>query len=539
MARGISLANKCLILFGVAIILIVTTALAVPWVRMNSIVAESQLELSRQLVAVWSDQPEAPRLSGTPGDTIPARRLSYAEWVEQAQSDDFLRDALERFRAGSPPPDMQRSTWQGAARRYLYAKPVFAATPPEQDALAGVVVLDRVSTEAARLLALNALYHFSAGVLVFALAVLVFYLITSRLILEPVRGLRVTAERVGEGELNARADIRTGDEFEQLGEAFNTMLAHVQTSQQQLRSINTALDLKVGELATANVALFESARLKGEFVANVSHELRTPLNSIIGFTELLLEIANAEAAAGDDSTRQQKRVRYLENILGSSRHLLEMIDSLLEMARIEAGRAEVKPESVDVAALCESLVGLTEPLARRKDISLAAEIAPDLPMVETDRTKLQQILFNFLSNAIKFTDRLAADASPGVTLRAERLPPAQHESTARIRLSVIDSGPGIDPRDQARIFDKFQQSDAGLTRAHEGTGLGLAISKELAALIQGEIQLISDLGSGSMFSLIIPEALDHDRLSESTLEHRFRADLKTGPKPELTTGPTS
>ncbi len=524
MARGISLANKCLILFGVAIILIVTTALAVPWIRMNSIVAESQLELSRQLVAVWSDQPPSPRLAGAPADSIPARRLSYEQWASEAENDDFLREALETFREPVAPQDIQRSGWQGAGRRYQYAKPVFGVTPPEQEALEGVIVLDRVSTDAARLLALNAFYHFAAGVLVFALAVLVFYLITTRLILEPVRGLRLTAERVGEGELNARANIRTGDEFEQLGEAFNTMLVHVQKSQEQLRSINTALDLKVGELATANIALFEAAKLKGEFVANVSHELRTPLNSVIGFTELLLEIAHAEAAAGDDSTRQQKRVRYLENILGSSRHLLEMIDSLLEMARIEAGRAEVKPERVDVAALCESLIGLTEPLARRKDITLAAEIADDLPAVETDRTKLQQILFNFLSNAIKFTDRSASRVGPAVTLRVERLPPAQHESVARIRLSVIDAGPGIDPSDQTRIFDKFQQSDAGLTRAHEGTGLGLAISKELAALIQGEIQLVSDLGSGSMFSLIIPEALDQQRLNDATQRQGFTVD---------------
>ncbi|MEL6797671.1 MAG: HAMP domain-containing sensor histidine kinase, partial [Planctomycetota bacterium] len=495
MARGISLANKCLILFGIAIILIVTTALAVPWIRMNSIVAESQLELSRQLVAVWSDQPASPRMAGTAADSIPARRLSLDEWTQAAETDDFLANALEVFRSARPPPDLQRGGWQGAGRRYQYAKPVLGVTSPERETLAGVIVLDRVSTDAARLLALNAFYHFAAGVLVFALAVLVFYLITNRLILEPVRGLRITAERVGEGELNARADIRTGDEFEQLGGAFNTMLTHVQKSQEQLRSINTALDLKVGELATANIALYESARLKGEFVANVSHELRTPLNSVIGFTELLLEIAHAEAAAGDDSTRQQKRARYLENILGSSRHLLEMIDSLLEMARIEAGRAEVKPERVDVAALCESLIGLTEPLARRKDITLATEIADDLPPVETDRTKLQQILFNFLSNAIKFTDRNAGRAGPAVTLRAECLPPAPDTSTPRLRLSVIDAGPGIDPNDQSRIFDKFQQSDAGLTREHEGTGLGLAISKELANLIQGEIQLISDLGA--------------------------------------------
>ncbi|MEO1583825.1 MAG: HAMP domain-containing sensor histidine kinase [Planctomycetota bacterium] len=529
MIRGISLANKCLILFGFAIMLIVTLALAVPWIRMNAIVAESQLSLSKELVAVWAERNDQPVESGRGSDAVPARKLSVAEWRAEAERDPFLRRALGRFQSADPPAELQRGSWQRATRRYQYAQPVFSAAPPQADALAGVIVLDRISVDAARLLALNAVYHLAAGVAVFGLAVLVFYFITSRLILEPVRGLRVTAERVGEGELTARADIATGDEFQQLGEAFNTMLEHVQASQQQLRSINTALDLKVGELATANVALYDSARLKGEFVASVSHELRTPLNSIIGFAELLLEIAQAEAAAGDDSTRQRKRARYLDNILNSSRHLLEMIDSLLEMARIEAGRVEVRPERVETRELCESLVGLMEPIARRKDIALVAEIAADTPPVETDRTKLQQILFNLLSNAVKFSGRSGVEAAPTVTLRAERLPPVSAESRPRVRLSVIDTGPGIAPDDQARIFDKFQQADAGLTRAHEGTGLGLAISKELAALIQGEIQLISELGSGAMFSLIIPETLDHDVLSETRVEQGFRGKLTPRP----------
>ena len=524
MWRGISLANKCILLFGAAIILIVTVALAAPWIRMNAIVAETQLELSRQLVSVWETggfNPE--RLPGR--DPIPAARLSIDEFRVEAGENGFYASSLAAFESDNPPLDAQESTWRGAARRYIYLRPVYEASPPEPATLSGVIVLDRLSVEAARLLALNAIYHIGAGVLVFAFAVLVFYLITSRLILEPVRGLRLTAERVGQGELNARAEIRTGDEFEQLGDAFNTMLTHVQRSQDQLRSINVALDEKIGELANANVALYDAARLKGEFVANVSHELRTPLNSIIGFTELLLEIAQAEAAAGDDSTKQTKRLRYIENILGSSRHLLEMIDSLLEMARIEAGRSEIRLETVSIRPVCESLVGLMEPLARRKDIRLVLDVPADLPAVETDPKKIQQILFNFLSNAVKFTASSPGTASPTVTLRAERLRPSPGETVERTRLCVIDTGPGIDPADQTRIFEKFQQADAGLARGHEGTGLGLAISKELAGLIQGEIQLVSDIGRGSMFSLVIPNELDHNRLREAEAERGFRSTM--------------
>jgi len=372
------------------------------------------------------------------------------------------------------------------------------------------------------------IYLVGAGAAVLALAVLVFYLITSILILEPVRELKQTAELVGQGELGARSQIVTGDEFEELGMSFNSMLEHIQQSQNQLRSINTALDLKVGELANANIALYESAKLKGEFVANVSHELRTPLNSVIGFAELLLEIAQAEANAGDDSTKHRKRVRYLENILTSSRNLLELIDSLLDMAKIQAGKIDLRVERVSVVPICEALVSLTEPLARRKGIELSIEVGDDLPTIETDARKLQQIVFNFLANAVKFTMPVPGGQPPRIILRAERLMERDAEQAA-VRISVIDTGPGIEERDQQRIFEKFQQADSGHTREYGGTGLGLAISKELATLIHAEIRLVSDIGAGSMFSVIVPERMDADAVAETRLETEFRGSLSDDP----------
>lgn len=524
MWRHISLANKCLLLFGAAIVLIVFAALLAPWLRMNALVAEAQTELSRQLVSAWEwAERESP--GGQAATAFGAKRMTLEEVRAAAFDDaDFAR-ALELFESPDAPNDAQWASWDGLARRYFYVRAEFGANPPETATLRSLVVLDRRSTEAARTLIFNAVYLAGAGAAVLALAVLVFYIITSTLILEPVRELKHTAELVVDGELGARSHIITGDEFEELGKAFNAMLEHIQRSQDQLTSINTALDLKVGELANANVALFESARLKGEFVANVSHELRTPLNSVIGFAELLLEIAQAEAAAGDDSTKHRKRVRYLENILTSSRSLLELIDSLLEMAKIQAGKTEIRVERVKVPVLCEALSGLIEPLARRKGIEISVEVAPGLPEIETDPRKLQQILFNFLANAVKFTEPTPGGGAARVILRAEMLK-GQEQDT--LRISVIDTGPGIEPEDQSRIFEKFQQADSGHTREHGGTGLGLAISKELASIIQAEIQLVSEVGAGSMFSVILPVSLSKDRLAETQLESQFKESLADG-----------
>lgn len=524
MWRNISLANKCLLLFGAAIVLIVFAALLAPWLRMNALVADVQQELSRQLVTAW-ERTERENPGGQASAAMGVERLTIEAARTQAESDPDLARAIAFFERENPPIDHQWSGWDGTARRYYYARPQYFAEPPRIAEMTSIVILDRRSTEAARLLVFNAVYLIGAGAVVLALAVLVFYLITSVLILEPVRELKQTAELVVDGELGARSQIATGDEFEELGKAFNAMLEHIQRSQDQLRSINAALDLKVGELANANIALFESAKLKGEFVANVSHELRTPLNSVIGFAELLMEIAQAEAAAGDDSTRQRKRVRYLENILTSSRNLLELIDSLLEMAKIQAGKSEISVESVDAGKVCEALASLIEPLARRKGIEIEVDVAPGLPKVETDSRKLQQILFNFLANAVKFTDPQPGGQSPRVILRAEPLRGITPDDGDSIRISVIDSGPGIDPKDQQRIFEKFQQADSGHTREHGGTGLGLAISKELASLIQAEIRLVSEVGSGSMFSVILPEKFSRERLAETRLENRFRGSL--------------
>ncbi|MCC6322876.1 MAG: HAMP domain-containing protein [Phycisphaerales bacterium] len=545
MWRGISLANKCLLLFGAAVLLVVFSALSIPWLRMNALVDEAQKELSRQLVEAWR---QGLTTTTQPGPFVhPGARatLSDAEvWYvgpeevsppAQGRIDRFLVDAWRGFRENKSDNERHEASWEGTNREYKYARA--ARDADEGGALKGMFVLKRTSTGAARLMVINTAYLLSAGLIALGLAVLAFYLITTRLILSPVRSLKETAEIVREGNLATRSDIQTGDEFEELSETFNQMLENLTESQDQLRAINTSLDLKVNELSERNVALFEANKLKGEFLANVSHELRTPLNSIIGFTELLLEAVEKEAEAGDDSTRLSKRRRYLENIHNSGRSLLEMINGLLDMAKLDAGKMELKLGPVNLRDACEGWAALFRPLADRGGVELVVDSGSELQTIETDSEKLQQVVVNLMSNAIKFTSEKAADerasgTSKGdparVTLRAERLVGRGSEGLAaedRVRISVRDTGPGIAPEDQKRIFEKFQQLDSGHTRRHTGTGLGLAITKELCSMLQGELQLESEPGRGSMFSVILPMKLSPERAKEMRLEMAFRGQL--------------
>jgi signal transduction histidine kinase len=306
-----------------------------------------------------------------------------------------------------------------------------------------------------------------------------------------VRKLRQTAERVQAGDLRIRSQIKTGDEFEQLSEAFNLMLDRLEQGQAQLRALNESLDLKLTELSEANVGPYESNRFKSEFLANVSHELRTPLNSIIGFTELLQEMGQADPDAN------AKQLRYINNIITSGRSLLEMINELLDMAKIEAGRMEVNIEPTSVGDLIEGLAGIMRPQASPKNIELRTVVAQRLPTIETDPGKLQQILFNFLSNAIKFTPEGGT-----VTISADRV--TRQDNSAGVRLAVADTGPGIAYDMQDVIFEKFRQIDASHTREHAGTGLGLAICKELAEMLGAAVSFVSEPGRGATFFVDLP-----------------------------------
>jgi len=354
--------------------------------------------------------------------------------------------------------------------------------------LVGVIDVTR-RVEASNDLLLTRVILVLAGLLAGFLAILVFYLISQRLILAPVRELKACAQRIAGGDLSARAALSTGDEFEELSNSFNDMLGQLERSRVELETINRSLDAKLGEMAQMNVTLYESNKLKSEFLANVSHELRTPLTSIIGFADLL-----RDSAASESPTDKTRLARFAHNILTSGRGLLDIINDLLDLAKIEAGRIELHRSMFSVRDVAEALYDLTRPLFDKKSVQFEMQLAEDMPMMNSDPGKLRQILYNLLSNASKYTSE-----GGRVCLVGDVLPSGRH-----VRLAVSDTGPGISPEHQEQIFEKFRQLDSSVTREHSGTGLGLAITRELTLMLGGQIRLESELGRGSTFVVELP-----------------------------------
>lgn len=525
----LSLASKCLLLFGGASAFIIVIAQSPLLLRMNGLVGAGENELARTVYATWAalEDQDSPQEITASGATI--RPLSRDQIDATIKDDRFLASAMKKFQRAPSRIEYFDADWSGWNRIYRYAR----ATRDSESEIVSVVLLEHRADGSGWLLVVNILYVLAAGSVVLAVALVVYATIINRLILRPVQALQKTAELVRDGDLETRSQIDTGDEFEELSETINLMLAELGRQRDQLQDANKAMDIKLAELSEANTTLYESARLKGEFLASVSHELRTPLNAIIGFAELLLEIARKEIAIGaeedEDTTidahELSKRERYLVNIVSAGRNLLEMIESLLEMAKIEAGRVELNITQMNLSENCQALVGLIHPLARKKGINVKLDISPELPLIETDPKKFQQIIFNLLSNAVKFTGNDAQGTVGEIVLRAELIKD-DNSGIDHIRISVIDNGEGIAEEDQKRIFDKFQQVDSSHTRSHAGTGLGLAIVLELTRLLQGEIQLESQIGSGSMFSVILPTTIDQVEFEESKLEAKFRGSLR-------------
>jgi PAS domain S-box-containing protein len=265
-----------------------------------------------------------------------------------------------------------------------------------------------------------------------------------------------------------------------------------------IRELNASLERRVAErteeLAVARDRAEAADRIKSAFLATMSHELRTPLNSIIGFTGIILQ-----GLAGPLNPEQGKQ---LGMVRGSARHLLELINDVLDLSKIEAGQLQVRSEQFDLRASLEKVAASVKPLAEKKKLALITEISPQLHAIVGDRRRVEQILLNLLNNAIKFTEQ------GSVTLIAEINAdgPASPEASpgASVRLRVIDTGIGIKPEDLDQLFQPFRQIDSGLARQHDGTGLGLAICRRLATLMGGEISAKSEWSKGSEFVVTLP-----------------------------------
>ncbi|MCD4821044.1 MAG: PAS domain S-box protein [Methanococcoides sp.] len=260
---------------------------------------------------------------------------------------------------------------------------------------------------------------------------------------------------------------------------------------QAIRMAGTVQDITVrkkAENAMFNAKLVAEAadKSKAEFIANMTHELRTPLNAVIGFSEMLM--------LGTFGTLNEKQTKYVNNITSSGKHLLDAINEILDLSKIEAGKMELHPEEFEVSSAIEEVNIMVASMAEKKRIAITADLADNTTVIEADKTKFKQILYNLLSNAIKFTDQ-----GGSVTIGEKTLDDLVH-------ISVKDSGIGISPEDQDKLFNPFFQVDSSSTREYGGTGLGLALIKKFVEMHGGEVWVESEVGKGSIFTFSIPMA---------------------------------
>ena len=297
----------------------------------------------------------------------------------------------------------------------------------------------------------------------------------ARMFAAPILRVQRGAARIGAGDLSARIDIQSGDEIEDLAAEFNKMAA-------QLEEYTTGLE-KMVAVKTAQLEL--ANRHKSEFLANMSHELRTPLNAVIGFSDVL-----KEQYFGPLNGKQHE---YVRDINESGQHLLSLINDILDLSKIEAGRLDLDLSRFNLPSAIDNALVLVRERAHRQNLQLKSAIAADIGDMVADERKLKQILINLLTNAVKFSH-------PGgwVLVSASR-------GTSEVTISVTDSGMGIAPQDQAAIFEEFHQLKTTGSAKQEGTGLGLALAKRFTELHGGRIWVESDAGSGATFTFTLPD----------------------------------
>jgi len=322
-------------------------------------------------------------------------------------------------------------------------------------------------------------------------AVLAGMLLAGRMV-GPIRALRAGAARIGSGDLSQRIAIKTGDELEALANQFNDMAGRLQES---YAGLEQKVEERTREVEEKSRQLEIASQHKSQFLASMSHELRTPLNAIIGLTEMM--VTNGARFGTEKAAEPLRRVHR------AGTHLLGLINQVLDLSKIEAGKLELSPETVTLAPLIDEVIGTARQLAEQNKNRLVVESQENLGSLTVDPMRLRQILFNLLSNACKFTK------DGRVTLRVRKVVDGRNW----IEFAVADTGIGMTPEQQAKLFEEFTQADSSTARQYGGTGLGLAITRKLARMMGGDVMVKSEPGKGSVFTVRLPGSADGPAMS--------------------------
>jgi signal transduction histidine kinase len=418
------------------------------------------------------------------------------------------REIAAALVAGTPPGQLGVKIGVMRHRAQAVSKLLDTATTPDRHRLAAAFATARAAQR-------DAIW---IDFVVAACALVLIGLLSWRIIRDTVRALRavgVGVERLARGEFAHEIAVTTHDELGDLAREANRTAGRLREYREQAERDAEALRDAYAALATRNATLVaaqqlleeragelaRASRYKSEFLANMSHELRTPLNSIMILSKVLAENHDRGATGG----MTERQVEFATLIHKSGEELLALINEVLDLAKIEAGKQELAFESLRLGELEDYVRRMFAPLAAQKQLAFEVELAGELPVaIRTDRARLAQIVKNLIANAFKFTER------GGVTVRMFRAPDARPRGADRapivdpLVIAVSDTGIGIAPDKQAWIFEAFAQADTGISRKFGGTGLGLAIAKQLATRLGGDLTVDSALGAGSTFSVVLP-----------------------------------
>ncbi|WP_197090036.1 ATP-binding protein, partial [Crocosphaera watsonii] len=417
---------------------------------------------------------------------VDGKSEAFISNVDEWEKENFVKEfPILKNIIQSRQPQTVKAVGQNSKEEWLISYVPIANLSDQPDLNWDAILLTKTSVAFAAQQQLLWTFILGTGLTAIVTGIIAAYL--ANRMTRPLLASTKAVEKLGKGELDTRIAIEGEDELATLGTNINLMAEQIQSLLSEEEKRNAELALSIEEVKKAKASAEEANQAKSSFLANMSHELRTPMNAIIGYSEMLQEEA--------EDLGQEDFLPDLQKIHASGKHLLNLINDILDLSKIEAGRMEIYPETFDVSTLIQEISATIRPLSEKNGNSLIINCPDDVGSMYADLTKMRQNLFNLLSNASKFTEKGT------ITLNVNRYSKNDQDWLC---FQVRDSGIGISSQQIDKLFQEFSQADASTTRKYGGTGLGLAITKKFCEMMGGDISVTSEIGKGSTFTINLP-----------------------------------